>query len=223
MPSTTGTILLILLFFIVIFKKYYLALHREIYIRSFTLPEGMIERMRMHHPELNSRDFELMHLALRQFFTAYLRCDFKSVGMPSVLIGILWREFSCYTKSYQRFCENAFGHVLPYTPVSVLSDHKEANIALRRCWQYVCHEEGIDPYSPQALPLLFEIDGLCQVKNRIHYLIDDATTQQPYDATSKMFYVSDFLSTSFDGSVDGLDDHQQEQNSKKRWTLVNSF
>ena len=58
------------------------ALRREAFIRSFTLPHGLFERLTKRHPTLTLKQCQLVAHGLRQFFLAYLKSGKQFVSMP---------------------------------------------------------------------------------------------------------------------------------------------
>lgn len=153
---------------------------RAEYIRSYTLPRGIMERLQRRHPQLTLKDCQLVNKGLRQFFLAYHKGGYKYVSMPSQVADDLWHEFILYTKHYEQFCKQAFGRFLHHTPAAVLSSGKKSDGGLRRCWWYTCKEEFISPKRPTRLPLLFALDAKLSIANGFHYATDcEALRSQP--------------------------------------------
>jgi len=155
-----------------------LRLRRETYIRNFILPKGLFEKLREHHPNLTMKECQLVSQGLRQFFLCHLKSGGKYVSMPSQVADDLWHEFILYTKSYQQFCQQAFGRFLHHTPAVVLSKGQQGDAGIRRCWHYACHEENINPKSPTRLPLLFALDSKLNIPNGFVYVADCSGLQR---------------------------------------------
>ena len=145
---------------------------RTEYIRNFSLPPGLYDKLREKHPQLSLKDCQLVGHALRQFFLAYLRSGREHISMPSQSVDDLWHEFILYTRHYADFCRRAFGGFLHHTPAAALSSSGRSNDGLRRCWWQACREENINPRRPTRLPLLFAIDRKLGVKDGFVYLLD---------------------------------------------------
>jgi len=107
---------------------------RADFIRSYTLPRGLFEKLRGHHPQLSQKDCQLVAQALRQFFLAYLASGCRPVSMLSRGVDDLWHEFILHTRHYEAFCRQAFGSLLHHTPAVALGGEKRSNEGLRRCW-----------------------------------------------------------------------------------------
>ena len=118
------------------------------------------------------KDCVLVARGLRQFFLAHLHSGRKFVSMPSQVVDDLWHEFILYTRTYERFCQQAFGRFMHHTPAAVLGSVDGQNAGLRRCWRYACREEGINPGKPTRLPLLFAIDGKLNIEGGFRYALD---------------------------------------------------
>jgi hypothetical protein len=149
-----------------------LRLRREAYIRSFTLPKGLFEKLMKKHPQLSIKDCQLVAHGLRQFFLAHLKSGRLYVSMPSQVADDLWHELILYTKNYQQFCQKAFGRFLHHTPAIVLTKGQKGNDGIRRCWRFVCMEENINPALPLRLPLLFALDGKFDINEGFLYVPD---------------------------------------------------
>lgn len=145
---------------------------RAEFVRHYTLPYGIFDKLRVEHPSLTTRDCQLITQALQQFFLAYLKGGFQSVSMPSQITDDLWHEFILYTKAYHHFCIKAFGRFLHHTPAAVLGSVAAQDQGLRRCWRLVCREEGINPRQPTRVPLLFAIDGQLNIPGGFRYVAD---------------------------------------------------
>ena len=59
---------------------------RAEYIRQFTFPNGLFDKLRKKRPELSLKDCQLVALALRRFFLAYLKSRRRPVSMPSQVV-----------------------------------------------------------------------------------------------------------------------------------------
>lgn len=147
-------------------------MRREAFIRSFTLPKGLFEKLMKKHPQLSIKDCQLVAHGLRQFFLAHLKSGRLYVSMPSQVADDLWHELILYTKNYQHFCQKAFGRFLHHTPAVVLTKGQQGNDGLRRCWHFVCMEENINPARPLRLPLLFALDGKFAINDGFLYVPD---------------------------------------------------
>eukprot|EP01034_Spumella_vulgaris_P038231 gene38231-47204_t len=78
------------------------------------------------HPQLTTKECQLVAQGLRQFFLAHLKSGRKYVSMPSQVADDLWHEFILYTMNYQQFCQHAFGRFLHHTPAVVLGEASSA-------------------------------------------------------------------------------------------------
>ena len=184
-------------------------LARAEFIRTYTFPPGLMERLAKRRPELAYKDRHLVSRGLRQFFLAYLKGGRRFVSMPSQVVDDLWHEFILYTRHYEAFCKQAFGDLLHHTPAAVLSTDRRNNTGLRRVWWHACKDENIDPAKPSRLPLLFALDAKLGIADGFHYTPDCAALRknQHNDGGSVGAYCGgDFSDSSFDGSTDGFGD-----------------
>lgn len=180
---------------------------RADYIRTYSFPPALYEKLRKRRPELALKDCQLVGRALRQFFLAYLQGGCRYVSMPSQVTDELWHELILYTRHYDNFCKKAFGGFLHHTPAVVLSRSKQNNSGLRRIWWLTCREESIDPRKPLRLPLLFAIDKKLNITDGFVYVPDCRGIRRSDDTgSSTPFCGGDFSSSDFDGSTDGFGD-----------------
>ena len=184
-------------------------MRRETYIRSFILPSGLFQQLQLKHPQLTTKDCQLVAQGLRQFFLAYHHSGYKMISMPSQVVDDLWHTLILYTRNYQRFCDEAFGRFLHHSPAIVLGGVAEGNAGLRRCWWFACKQENINPKQPLRLPLLFALDAKLQIVNGFHYATDCKGLRNPHLDTSggtSPYCGGDFANPGAAGSSDGFGD-----------------
>ncbi|MDG5978301.1 hypothetical protein H010_23830 [Hydrogenophaga taeniospiralis CCUG 15921] len=208
-----GTSALVVVFSLV--WRRYLAMRREAFIRHAELPKGLFERLQKRHPNLTTKECQLVAHGLRQFFLAHLQSGRKFVSMPSQVVDDLWHEFILYTKNYDAFCRQAFGRFLHHTPAVVLGRAQRGNAGLRRCWWYVCKEENINPRAASRLPLLFALDTKLAIPGGFRYVPDcRSVRREGGDASGGAVYCGgEFSDASIDGSVDGFGDGHGDASS----------
>ncbi len=177
------------------------AANREHHIRYASLPKGLFDRLRKHHPQLSDKECHYVAQGLRQFFMAHLKSGRQFVAMPSQVVDDLWHEFILYTKNYEDYCKQAFGQFLHHTPAIVMSAAQAENTGLRRCWYYCCKEENINPRKPGRLPLLFALDAKLGVANGFHYVPDCSSVKRSDSSSIDPYCGADFDS----GGVGGGD------------------
>jgi hypothetical protein len=170
-PGLVFVVLILAVVLLFVWLKLVSARRAE-FIRAFSLPPGIYDKLREKHPDLSLKDCQLVGHALRQFFLAYLKSGLQYISMPSQVVDDLWHEFILYTRHYEQFCKRAFGGFLHHTPAAALGIVVHSNDGLRRCWWQACREENIHPQRPTRLPLLFALDRKLQIKNGFVYLID---------------------------------------------------
>lgn len=179
-------------------------LARAEFIRNYSFPHGLFEKLHAKRPSLESKDMQLVARALRQFFLAHLKSGRRYVSMPSQVADDLWHEFILYTRNYDAFCRRAFGRFMHHTPAVALGAGRQNNIGLRRVWWYTCKEENINPSRPTRLPLLFALDTKLGIADGFVYTPDCSRLRESQDGT--VHCGGDFSSSSVDGSTDGFGD-----------------
>lgn len=184
-------------------------LARAEFIRNFTLPRGLFDKLRAKRPQLDTKELQLVAHALRQFFLAYLHGGCRYVSMPSQVADDLWHEFILYTRNYDTFCRRAFGGFLHHTPAVALSrerHERQHNVGLRRVWWHTCKEENINPRAPTRLPLLFALDAKLGIADGFVYKPDCRKERSDVGASAAVHCGGDFSETSYDGSTEGFGD-----------------
>jgi hypothetical protein len=177
---------------------------RAEFIRHYSFPKGLIEKLQQRRPGTSAKDGQLVARALRQFYLAHLNSGRQFVAMPSQATDDLWHEFILYTRHYEQFCQRAFGRFMHHTPAVVLGPQKRDNAGLRRTWWHCCKDENINPSHPTRLPLLFAIDTKLGIADGFHYVPDCAALRAGGDGSAHCG--GDFGSSSADGSTDGFGD-----------------
>jgi hypothetical protein len=145
------------------------ALKRSAFIREYEFTQGLLARLAEKRPNLTLKEQQLVLRGLRKFFLCNLMAKGAFVSMPSKAVDDLWHEFILFTKHYDKFCKQAFGHFLHHTPAVVLSSQKVADDGLRRTWWFACKDETIDPRKPSRLPLLFALDSKLGLPDGFRY------------------------------------------------------
>lgn len=178
---------------------------RAEFIRNYTLPVGLYEKLRRRRPTLTLKECQLAGHALRQFFLAHLKSGRQFVSMPSQIADELWHEFILYTRNYEVFCRRAFGRFLHHSPAAVLGSDRQSNAGLRRVWWFCCREENINPRQPTRLPLLFALDAKLNIADGFRYSPDcQALRGTAHEPGAIIYCGGDFGSPSVDGSLEGF-------------------
>jgi hypothetical protein len=89
---------------------------RERFISGYEFPAHIAGRVRKRLPRVRESDWPLVEQGLREWFVC---CAWRwnlILGMPSRAVDEAWHEFILDTRSYTRFCEEAFGEYLHHTP-----------------------------------------------------------------------------------------------------------
>jgi hypothetical protein len=212
-------IIAIISFFVSLFlaAAWYQAKRVE-FIKTYSFPKGLYDKLKKRHPDIGPKEFQLVNLALKQFFLAHLSSGKKYVSMPSQIVDDLWHEFILYTQGYAKFCTQAFGRFMHHTPAVVMSPSKTDNEGLRRVWWYCCKEENIDPKQSTRLPLLFAIDKKLGIKNGFVYSLDckrvsDSSTAGGGCGGGTTHCTTDFSDSSIDGGTSGFGDSSSGDSS----------
>jgi hypothetical protein len=204
MSAAFTAILAVLAITLLVVARKLRAARRADFIRGYSFPKGLIERLQKRRPGMAAKDGQLVARALRQFFLAHLKSGRRFVSMPSQVTDDMWHEFILYTRNYQDFCARAFGRFMHHTPAVVLGAERQGNAGLRRTWWHCCKEENINPTTPTRLPLLFAIDSKLGIADGFVYAPNCKALRKNGDGS--VYCGGDFGSSSVDGSTDGFGD-----------------
>ncbi|GAA6151212.1 glycine-rich domain-containing protein [Pseudoteredinibacter isoporae] len=142
------------------------------YIGHFRFNSLIAKKIKTQYPHLSDEDVARVFSALRDYFTLCHMAKQKMVAMPSQVVDLAWHEFILITRSYQSFCQRAFGRFLHHNPSEVMSSPVRAQESIKRAWRLACAQKNIDPARPSQLPLLFSIDATLKIEDGFHYSLD---------------------------------------------------
>jgi hypothetical protein len=141
-------------------------------IKQFVFPASIAKKVSAVYPHLTDAQTAIVINALREYFLVSLMANRRMVSMPSKVVDVAWHEFILFTRSYQQFCSSAFGRFLHHTPSEAMQTPTRAQDGIKRAWRLSCKRQGIDPLTPQRLPLLFAIDGLLAIPDGYMYSLN---------------------------------------------------
>ncbi|MGZ8247005.1 glycine-rich domain-containing protein [Methylomagnum sp.] len=124
------------------------------------------------YPHLTPEQMELVFDALREFLQLCRLSRRRMVAMPSQVVDAAWHEFILFTRTYDLFCRQALGRFLHHTPAEAMASPTQAQDGIKRAWRLACHREGINPKTPDRLPLLFAIDRLLNIPDGFRYAVN---------------------------------------------------
>ena len=101
------------------------------------------------------------------------------VAMPSQVVDDAWHEFILFTRSYKTFSQRAVGRFLHHTPTEAMSSPTLAQEGIKRAWRLACDKEGVDPATPEKLPLIFAIDAMLDIPDGFKYVLDCRDKNSP--------------------------------------------
>ncbi|MBI4743027.1 MAG: hypothetical protein HY777_16085 [Betaproteobacteria bacterium] len=146
--------------------------NRGAFIDNYPYAKFLDKRLAARRPELNEEQRRLVFDALRAYFHLCREAKSRMVAMPSQAVDDAWHEFILFTRQYQRFCADAFGRFLHHTPAEAMRTPTQAQDGIKRAWHLACRREGINPKTPQKLPLLFALDAMLGIAGGFVYRLD---------------------------------------------------
>jgi hypothetical protein len=142
------------------------------FIDSYILPSSIGHKVLEIYPHLSAGQEGLVLKGLREFFQICQQAGTRFVSMPSQVVDVAWHQFILSTRSYEDFCQNAFGRFLHHTPAEALKKKSKGKQGIKIAWRLACGREGINPKNPERLPLLFALDADLAIPNGFKYSLD---------------------------------------------------
>jgi hypothetical protein len=84
---------------------------REQYVRDYTFPAPVLDRVRAGNPTLTADGLARVETALREWLVACTYRDGRALANPSTLADAAWSDFAACTPDYAEFCRHAFGRI----------------------------------------------------------------------------------------------------------------
>ncbi|HQQ62017.1 MAG TPA: hypothetical protein PLF22_00430 [Pseudomonadales bacterium] len=142
---------------------------RRHYVERFVFPSTVKRKLAEAYPHLDAHQLSVILKGLREYFLVTQLARKKMVAMPSRAVDIAWHEFILCTHAYAVFCQKAFGYFLHHTPAEAMPAPHVARNSLKLAWKLACQRAGINPLSPDKIPLLFAVDSQLQIPNGFFY------------------------------------------------------
>lgn len=145
---------------------------RRRFIQEHRFPSLLSKTVSATYPHLDATQLQKVLRGLKQYFQICHRAGKTPVSMPSQVVDVAWHAYILSTRQYQQFCDQAFGRFLHHTPAEAMQNKTLAQDGIKRAWRIACAEEGINPRTPNRLPLLFALDAELGIANGFVYQLD---------------------------------------------------
>lgn len=150
-------------------------------IQSFEFPAEVSVGVKERYPHLTDDDVKIALEQLRLYFLICWEGDKNEVAMPSRLVDECWHSFILQTRSYQSFCNKAFGGFLHHAPKRLISGSEASENGAANEPQKINLKEGAKVFqaalamtdivanpskTAQAslrVPMLFAIDSMMNI------------------------------------------------------------
>ena len=156
---------------------------QQSFIKNYPFHPAIREKLRRKHPNLGENELDRVFTGLRDYFYCCNLARRRIVSMPSQVVDEAWHEFILFTRSYQKFCNRAFGRYLHHTPAEAMATPTLAQDGIKRAWRLSCHKERINPKAPDRLPLLFALDHDLAIPGGFVYSLACVPGDQHYCAS----------------------------------------
>lgn len=153
------------------------------YIDAYRFHPAIRQKLKIKHPALSDAQLDNVFQGLRDYFYICNRAKRRMVAMPSQIVDDAWHEFILFTRSYDRFCNKAYGRFLHHTPAEAMTSPTSAQDGIKRAWRLACLKEKIPPKTPSRLPLLFALDTQLGIANGFMYSLNCIPGSRDYCAS----------------------------------------
>lgn len=141
-------------------------------LATFPFPDHIIRKLQTTYPHLTPEECDLVMRGLRQFFAVAMAARGQRVAMPSQAVDTAWHEFILSTRAYRDFCRQVLGRFVHHTPAEAMRTPRVAQDGIRRAWRLACRDEGVNPKTPERLPLLFALDARLAIPGGFFYAVN---------------------------------------------------
>lgn len=160
-------------------------------IQEFEFTSEVIVGVKDRYPHLTDDDVKLALQQLRLYFLIFWQGDRNEVIMPSRLVDECWHFFILQTRSYQAFCNQAFGGFLHHAPKRLDSGSSPSEMTAPNEPQKINLKDGAKvfqaalamtdittsaghtPRTSIRVPMLFAIDKMLKIQDG-HMYSDEA-------------------------------------------------
>ncbi|MEJ2231840.1 MAG: hypothetical protein P8X46_11745, partial [Nitrospirales bacterium] len=147
-------------------------LKQQLWIDTFRFPSSVANKVTETYPHLSPPQVESVLKGLREFFHICREAGPVMIAMPSQVVDVAWHDFILSTRTYQEFCQKAFGRYLHHTPAEAMKQTGKGQDGIKRAWRLACEREGLSPKNPSRLPFLFALDADLDIFNGFKYSVD---------------------------------------------------
>ncbi len=145
--------------------------HRQHFVSSYVLPEGLGRELRSRYPWLGS--VAIAKHGLRQWPRLHILAP-ELLVLPSRAVFMLWHEF-VGSNDFSDFAKHAYGHIVGHQPSLEVLRREPATAgteALALTFAMACVDEGEAPEHPSSLPTLFRVDDALGLEDGQHWALN---------------------------------------------------
>ena len=176
--------LIVILIVVMSYLNWQQKIKRMDIIKRFVFDASIQRRVAEAYPHLTPSQVQQVLEGLRDYFYCVLMVGGKGMlSMPSQAVDEAWHAFILSTKSYENFCQRAFGKFLHHHPAETMQTRTQATIGIKRTWNLACRHEQINPALPARLPRLFALDALLMIPSGFVYSLNCMAANNPSDSS----------------------------------------
>ncbi|MDX8377706.1 MAG: hypothetical protein R8L53_06750 [Mariprofundales bacterium] len=149
-------------------------------IEDYHFPDKIFTQLQQKYPHLDESEIDQIINGLRAYFSICAMAQSNFVSMPSKAVDEAWHEFILFTKNYNQFCNEIFGHFLHHIPAEAMTTKTQAQKGIKIAWKLSCERENINVFDPEKLPILFAIDTMLNIGDGFYYTTDFADKNKYY-------------------------------------------
>jgi hypothetical protein len=140
---------------------------RQRYVAEYVLPDGLGRNLYLDDPQIEKGP---LLRGLRQWLRLRVLTG-DIMGMPSLGVWGLWRQFIAQTDTYSEFCQHAFGHAPTQSERPTTAPGSASVDQLALTWAMACEDEHLKPTLAHQLPYLFDADDKAGIHSDLHWVL----------------------------------------------------
>jgi len=157
-------------------------LKKENFLSKYNFPPKLYLMLEKKFPNLEKNEIEEIISLLRDYFGFLLnREKYQKTTIPSFAVGFAYKNFM-ELEEYGVFLKKLFGKSIPSIPLFSLDNHNYESKPLAiehqdrstiELWCYFADKEWLDPYCPNRLPSIFQIDDKLKIPLGFSYTFNE--------------------------------------------------
>jgi len=159
-------------------KNIFIELKKENFLSKYNFSPKLYLMLEKKFPNLEKNDVEKIISILREYFGFLLKREkYQKTTIPSFAVGFAYKSFM-ELEEHKAFLKKLFDKNIPPIPLFLFNNHNHESKLLAiehqdkstiELWCYFAKKERLDPYCPNKLPSIFQIDDKLKIPSGFSY------------------------------------------------------